>query len=85
MYVGTQFTGSVAAGASHTWFTWGWPAAWNVIWTVVPTSPSPGSPQLQWDVAVERASGTAVTYWITIRNLRSTQINIEARYAITNI
>jgi hypothetical protein len=36
-------------------------------------------------VAVERASGSAVTYWITIRNLRPAVMTVEARYAITNI
>jgi len=56
-----------------------------MIWTVVPTTPGPGAPQLEWDVAVERASATDVTYWITIRNLTATSIDIEARYAITNI
>jgi hypothetical protein len=85
MIVGTQFTGAVAANASQRWFTWGWPAAWEIIWTVVPTSPAPGAPQLEWDVAVERASASAITYWITIRNLTAAPINIESRYAITNL
>jgi hypothetical protein len=85
MRVGTQFTGTVAAGASHRWFTWGWPADWETVWTVVPTSPAPGAPQMEWDVAVERASAGAITYWITVRNLTSARINIEARYAITNL
>lgn len=85
MVVGTQFTGSVAANSSHRWFTWGWPAGWEAIWTVVPTTPVPGAPQLEWDVAVERASATDVTYWITIHNLTGASIDIEARYAITNI
>jgi hypothetical protein len=85
MVVGTQFTGSVAANSSHRWFTFGWPAAWEVIWTVVPTTPVTGAPQLTWNVAVERASATDITYWITISNLTGAQIDIEARYAITNI
>ena len=85
LVVGVQFTGAVAAGTSHRWFTWGWPAAWEVVWTVVSTSPAPGAPQVEWDVAVERASGSAITYWITIRNLTARSINIEARYAIMNL
>jgi hypothetical protein len=85
MIVGVQFTGSVAAGASHRWFTWGWPADWEIVWTVVSTSPVVGAPQVEWDVAVERASSSAITYWITIRNLTSRPINIEARYAIMNL
>jgi hypothetical protein len=85
MVVGTQFNGSVGASSSGTWFTWGWPADWNTIWTVVPVSPGPGSPQLEWDVAVERASPGAVTYWITVRNLRPAVMAFELRFAITNI
>jgi hypothetical protein len=85
MVVGVQFTGSVPAGSARRWFTFGWPQQWDTVWTVVPTSPAVGAPQLEWDVAVERASSTAVTYWITIRNITSKQITIEARYAIMNI
>ena len=85
MVVGTQFTGSVAASSSKRWFTFNWPAAWNVIWTVVSTSPVVGAPQVEWDVAVERATRTNITYWITIRNVTSRPVNIEARFAITNI
>jgi len=85
MVVGTQFTGSVPGNAAQRWFTFGWPATWDTIWTVVPTTPAPGAPQLEWDVAVERASTTDITYWITIRNLTGTAISIEARYAVTNI
>jgi hypothetical protein len=53
-----------------------------VAWTVVPTTPAPGGPQLDWDVAVERSSPTAVTYWITVRNVSSGTVGIEARYAV---
>lgn len=85
MVVGTQFTGSLGPNASKKWFTFGWPAAWEVIWSVVPTTPAPGAPQLQWDVGVERASAADITYWITISNLTAATIDIEARYAVTNI
>ena len=85
MVVGTQFTGSVAANSSQQWFTFGWPAAWEVIWTAVPTTPVRGAPQLAWNVAVERASATDITYCITVSNLTGARIDIEARYAVTNI
>jgi hypothetical protein len=85
MVVGVQFIGSVPGNSSRRWFTFGWPPAWNVIWTVVSTSPALGAPQIEWDVAVERATPTAITYWITIRNVTANAANIEARYAITNI
>ena len=85
MVAGTQFTGSVPGGATYRWFTWGWPAAWHVIWTVISTTPVIGNPQVEWDVAVERASGTDITYWISIHNITASTINIEAHYAIVNI
>ncbi len=85
MVVGTQFTGTVAAFSSARWFTFNWPASWHVIWTVVSTSPVVGAPQVEWDVAVERASSANITYWITIRNITGSPINIEAHYAIANL
>jgi hypothetical protein len=85
MVVGTQFTGSVPAFSTRRWFTWGWPVSWHTIWTVISTTPVVGNPQVEWDVAVERASGTDITYWITIRNITGSDINIEAHYAIVNL
>jgi len=84
MVVGVQFSGSVDAGAGKRWFTYNWHPEWHVVWTVVPTSPVAGAPQVEWDVAVQRASATALTYWITIRNLTAAAVEIEARYAILN-
>ncbi|MBC8751311.1 hypothetical protein OKW43_007840 [Paraburkholderia sp. WC7.3g] len=84
MIVGTQFTGTVNPNTTHRWYTFNWPASWDVVWTVVSTSPRPGAPQVDWDVAVERASAADITYWITIRNVTSQPVNIEARYAIMN-
>lgn len=81
-WTGQQFTGTVAAGAAHRWFTWGWPACWHVVWTVRPTSPRPGGPQLSWNVQVERASGGMCTYWISVTNLTSAAIDVEAHYAV---
>lgn len=82
MTVGVQFTGTLPAGATQQWFTYNWPQAWHVEWNVVPTSPRPGAPQIEWQVEVERASADNITYWITVRNLVAVPTNIEARYAI---
>jgi hypothetical protein len=79
---GVQFTGTVAAGATQSWFTYNWPACWHVIWMVVPTTSLPGEPDITWNVEVERASGEYITYWITISNLTSTPVGIEARYSV---
>jgi hypothetical protein len=84
MTVGVQFTGTVAPNATQRWFTFNWPQQWHVEWNVVPTSPVPGAPQVEWFVDVERASAANITYWINIRNLTAAPVNIEARYAIMN-
>jgi hypothetical protein len=84
MRVGVQFTGTILARTTRRWFTFGWPQAWHMMWYVVPTSPQLGNPQIEWSVAVERASSTNITYWITIKNLTSNPVNIEARYAVLN-
>ena len=83
MRTGTQFTGAVAAGQSKTWFTHEWPVAWNVVWTVVPTTlGTANAQQVEWSLAAQRASTSLLTYWITVRNLSSSEVGIEARYAV---
>ena len=84
MWTNTQFTGSLGPGASNRWFTFNWPATWHVVWYVVPTSPRSGAPQVDWDVAVERASATHCTYWITVKNLTNQTVTFEGRYAVLN-
>ena len=84
MQVGTQFTGTVAAGATGRWFTHSWNPAHHVVWTVVPTTPGPGAAQIEWDVSVQRASATALTYWLTVRNLSPAAVGVEGRFAILN-
>lgn len=82
MWTNVQFNGTLGAGASNRWFTWGWPAAWHVVWYMMPTSPQVGAPQVDWDVAVERADANACTYWITVKNLTASTVTFEGRYAV---
>ncbi len=82
MWTGVQWTGTLPAGASARWFTWGWQASRHVVWYMMPTSPRVGSPQLDWDVAVERATSSQCTYWITVRNLTNAPVTFEGRYAV---
>lgn len=81
-WLGVQFTGTVPANATRRWFTFRWPAHWHVVWTVVPTSPKAGGPQISWDVQVERAEDAFITYWISITNVTGEDVDIEARYAV---
>ncbi len=84
MRTGVQFRGTVPANRTRRWFTFRWPEDWHVTWYVVPTSPERGSPQIDWDVEVERASDDHITYWISIRNLTNNRVEIEGRYAVLN-
>jgi hypothetical protein len=84
MRVGTQFTGTLGSGQTRRWFTFQWPADWHVAWYMMPVTPVQGAPQVEWEVEVERASAQHVTYWLTVRNLTSSSINFEGRYAVLN-
>lgn len=81
MFTGVQFTGSLAPNASHRWSTNNWNPAWHVIWTMMPSTPA-SVPELDWSVAVERVSATAVTYWITVNNRSGATVTFDARYAV---
>jgi hypothetical protein len=82
MQIGTQFTGTLAPNQSMNYFTFGWPATWDVLWQVMPTTTGT-APQVQWTVLTQ-SSGTTITYWILVKNLTSTAVNIQGRYAILN-
>lgn len=81
-WVGVQFHGRLPARATRRWFTFRWPAQWHVVWTMVPTTPRSGGPQIDWDVQVERASHAHVTYWLTVTNLTNEPVEFEGRYAV---
>lgn len=82
MQVGTQFTGSVPAGGTVRWFTHSWPVAAHVVWTVVPTTVGGTGAQVEWDVQVQMAGTGVLTYWLTVRNLAATPVDVQGRYAI---
>lgn len=79
---GVQWTGSLAPNEQRRWFSHSWAATWHVIWTVMPTTPRPGAPQISWTVQVERANSEYLTYWITVRNLTAAPVTFEGRYCI---
>jgi hypothetical protein len=84
MTTGVQFRGTVQANQTHSWYTFNWPVSEYVIWTVVPDSINTTSSEITWTVGVQRASATAVTYWINITNQTSSAVDVEARYAIVS-
>jgi len=78
-YVATQFTGTLNPGQAHTWFTWGWPAHWHVLWSMMPTT---NGGKVKWKVQVERASDGQATYWLTVTNVGTVACNFEGRYGV---
>ena len=85
MIFGTQFTGSVNAGQTRTWFTHSWNANWNVEWAVIPTSPVIDGPaQLEWKVKTTRQAANLVKWFIEVKNVTGVSVNFQARYAILN-
>jgi len=82
MRTGVQWKGMINPRATHRWFTWGWPANLHIVWYLMPISPRSGAPQLNWDVAVERANSSHCTYWITVKNLTSQTVRFEGRFAV---
>jgi len=79
---GLQFVGVIPGGATQRWYTFNWPAAWHVVWTIMPLTTCPGARQLTWKTQVERASAANATYWIVVTNLTSNAVRFEARYDI---
>jgi photosystem II stability/assembly factor-like uncharacterized protein len=79
---GLQFTGTLAANQTQRWFTFGWPATWHMVWTVMPTTVRPGAPEITWKVQVERGDPEHVTYWITVTNLTPVPVAFEGRFCI---
>jgi hypothetical protein len=82
MITGIQFVGNLTPNQTVRWFTYNWNPNNHVIWYMVPTTPRPGGPEVQWSVAVERAGAGACTYWLTVTNLTSVAITFEARFAV---
>ncbi|MBM9513946.1 hypothetical protein [Desulfogranum marinum] len=82
MRTGIQWRGTIAAKATRRWFTWGWNPNVHVTWYLMSNTARKGAPQLDWDVAVERANANQCTYWITVKNLTNKTVHFEGRYAI---
>ncbi|MEZ5410617.1 MAG: hypothetical protein R2761_21500 [Acidimicrobiales bacterium] len=81
MVTGVQFRGTLNPNQTQRWFTFNWPANQHVLWEVMPTTARSGAAQIDWDVAIERADTSHVTYWITVTNLTANPVQFEARYA----
>ncbi|MFB9967935.1 M12 family metallopeptidase [Sinosporangium siamense] len=80
---GTQFVGTVPAGATWTWFTHSWPSHWFVQWVTVPTSPVvDGDRQIELTVRTTRQAERLVKYFLSIQNHGPSSVTFEARYEV---
>lgn len=81
-WFGVQWTDTMDPYTTIDYYTWGWPACWDVVWTPMATTPDTGNPQISWKVQVERSSPYFLTYHVVITNLTSSPVGIEGRYAV---
>lgn len=80
---GVQFSASLGAGQSNSWFTHSWPAHWFVQWTLVPTAPPvDGGSQIEWTLGVTRQADNLLKYFFRVRNLSNVNVSFEARYDV---
>ena len=83
-WTGVQWTGTMPAHAAIDYYTWGWPACWDVTWMISSDTAREAGPQVTWKVQVERSPSPPyfVTYHIVVTNLTSEPVAIEGRYGI---
>jgi hypothetical protein len=81
-WAGLQWTDTMPANATIDYYTWGWPACWDVVWTPMAVTPDTGVPEITWKVQVERSSPYYLTYHIVITNLTNIPVAIEGRYTV---
>lgn len=81
-YSGVQFTGSLPPHGRARWFTFNWPEWERTEWWMLPTNPRNGAPQVSWDVAIERATGNFITYWLTVTNMTPAPLSFEGRFTV---
>jgi hypothetical protein len=79
---GTQWYGLIEGNQTQRWYTWGWPASSHLAWNIMPLTPCPSGAQLTWSVAVERASPSQATWWITVTNLSAERVRFSGRFNV---
>jgi hypothetical protein len=81
-FCAVQWTGPVAASTTTQIFSHSWPASWDILWTVMPVSPTSGSPQISYKVKVQRSAAQLLTYWIHVTNHTPVPVTVELRRCI---
>jgi hypothetical protein len=82
-WAGIQFTGTVPANSTRSWFTHSWPAYWFVVWQIVPTAPIvDGDAQLGWKIQISRQTDTLLKYHVNVTNVTGGEVSFEARFRV---
>ena len=80
---GVQWTDTLGPHATIDYYTWEWPASWDVVWTPMVIGPDTGDPRIAWRVEVERSPERYfLTYHIIVTNLTDIPVSIEGRYVV---
>ena len=83
-FSGTQFTYTLSANETVDFYTFNWPEYWFVVWEMAPTTAATAE-EVRWNVEIQRASGSYVTYWISVTNLTSAPVGIQGRYTVLGV
>jgi hypothetical protein len=75
--MGTQFSGTLNAGQTKSWFTFGWPADEIVYWSIHPTT---DDGRVEWSVEIKRNTNNTFTYYLTVTNVGAATTTIDAKY-----
>jgi hypothetical protein len=76
---GTQFSGSLDAGQTRSYFTFGWPTDEIVYWSMHPTTVDG---RVDWSVDIRLGDNDRFTYYLTVTNRGSSTTSFDARYII---
>lgn len=77
----TQFTATLSPGETHSWFTWGWPQNWFVVWSVRPIT---DQGEVSLDTLDVELEPSGITYHLTITNTGSQPASFEAKYGFVS-
>lgn len=80
--IGTQFTATLSAGQTQTWFTWGWDPNYLVFWPIRPTTQSG---QVRLDSVSMQHTNVGITYNLTITNIGPSTAAFEPKYYFKTI
>lgn len=77
--INTQFNGTLNAGQTRSYFTFGWPTDEVVYWSMHPTTTNG---RVDWTVDIRLADNGRFIYYLTVTNTGSDTTSFAAKYVI---